>query len=107
MRRLDDGFAQDQGWQLQGEPCCEYWNVWAFLMPYPSNSALAPSVYHHLPPRAQDFNREALNDAWANHANDQRREEIAHRTAWVVAKRLFHKGAGGQWMPNSREGEPT
>ena len=74
-------------------------------MPYPSNAALHPSVRHHLPPRAQDLYREAFNDAWANYARDQRREEIAHRTAWAAVKRYFHKGAAGQWEPNAHEAD--
>ena len=76
-------------------------------MPYPSNAALPPSVRHHLPPRAQDLYREAFNDAWASYARDQRREEIAHRTAWAAVKRSFHKGAAGQWEPNAHEGDPV
>lgn len=81
--------------------------MWASLMPYPSNAALPPSVRHHLPPRAQDLYREAFNDAWANYAGDQGREEIAHRTAWAAVKRHFHKGTSGQWTPNSHEGPST
>lgn len=74
------------------------------LMPYPTNTSLPAAVRHHLPPRAQDLYREAFNDAWVSYARDQRREEIAHRTAWAAVKRPFHKGAGGQWMPNALEG---
>ena len=64
-------------------------------------------VRHHLPRRAQDLYREAFNDAWASYARDQRREEIAHRTAWAAVKRYFHKGAAGQWEPNAHEGDPV
>jgi cation transport regulator len=68
-------------------------------MPYAMNAALPPSVRNHLPLRAQDLYREAFNAAWATYADDPRREEIAHRTAWAAVKRQFHKGSDGQWQP--------
>jgi cation transport regulator len=72
-------------------------------MPYAANAALPPSVRTHLPPQAQNLYREAFNEAWASHAGDPRREEIAHRTAWAAVKRQFHKGSGGQWQPGASE----
>lgn len=72
-------------------------------MPYVTNAALPASVRSRLPTRAQDLYREAFNDAWATYAGDQRREEIAHRTAWAAVKRQFHKGSGGQWEPGESQ----
>ena len=68
-------------------------------MPYAMNAALPPTVRNHLPARAQDLYREAFNAAWATYAGNPRREEIAHRTAWAVVKRQFHKGSDGLWQP--------
>lgn len=70
-------------------------------MPYSSNTALPPLVRRLLSPRAQDLYREAFNDAWANYSRDERREQIAHRTAWAAVKRYFHKNADGQWEPTA------
>lgn len=72
-------------------------------MPYAMNADLPASVRTHLPTRAQDLYREAFNAAWATYAEDQRREEIAHRVAWAAVKRQFHKGSGGQWQPGRTE----
>ena len=70
-------------------------------MPYPSNAELPMPVRRHLPPRAQDLYREAFNDAWGTYADDQRREEIAHRVAWAAVKRRFHKNRDGNWEPTA------
>ncbi len=67
-------------------------------MPYATNAALPASVRNHLPARAQDIYRETFNEAWASYAENPRREEIAHRTAWAAVKRRFHKGGDGQWQ---------
>ena len=72
-------------------------------MPYVSNATLPASVRQHVPLRAQDLYREAFNVAWVSYAGDQRREEIAHRTAWAAVKRHFHKGAASQWEPNDQK----
>lgn len=69
-------------------------------MPYPSNTDLPPSVRRHLPPSAQDIYRHAFNDAWNTYADQQRREEIAHRVAWTAVKRKFHKGHDDYWELN-------
>lgn len=70
-------------------------------MPYPSNADLPVPIRHHLPPSAQNLYREAFNHAWDTYADDQRREEIAHRVAWVAVKRQFHKGYDGNWERNT------
>ena len=70
-------------------------------MPYASNAALPASVRNHLPFHAQEIYREAFNHAWASHAADPRREEVAHRVAWAAVKRQFHKGLDGQWQANA------
>ena len=70
-------------------------------MPYATNAALPPSIRHHLPVRAQDLYRKAFNAAWATYAGQERLEEIAHRIAWSVVKRQFHKGSDGQWQPDA------
>ncbi len=67
-------------------------------MPYATNAALPASVRHHLPTRAQDIYRKTFNEVWATHAENPRREEMAHRIAWAAVKRQFHKGGGGQWQ---------
>jgi cation transport regulator len=68
-------------------------------MPYRSNADLPLPVRNHLPPHAQDIYREAFNHAFASHAGDTRREEIAQRTAWAAVKRSFVK-MGDQWVPS-------
>lgn len=70
-------------------------------MPYATNADLPPSVFTHLPTRAQNLYREVFNAAWTSYASDPRREEIAHRTAWAAVKRQFHKGSGDQWEPGA------
>ncbi|HLF58128.1 MAG TPA: ChaB family protein [Alphaproteobacteria bacterium] len=66
-------------------------------MPYRTNAALPPAVRKHLPAGAQSIYREAFNHAWKTYAKDERREEIAHRTAWAAVKRLYRK-AGEMWV---------
>jgi cation transport regulator len=67
-------------------------------MPYSSNSDLPAPVREHLPPHAQDIYREAFNHAFARYKGDDRREEIAHRTAWAAVKRTYVKN-GDMWVP--------
>jgi cation transport regulator len=55
------------------------------------------SVRSHLPQPAQSVYREAFNHAWITYAHDPRREEVAHRVAWTVVKRHWHKEADGRW----------
>ena len=67
-------------------------------MPYVSNDDLPPSVRNHLPEDAQDVFRAAFNHAWAQYADDPRREEIAFRVAWsTIKKQGYHKG-DGEWI---------
>lgn len=66
-------------------------------MPYRSNEALPPAVRAHLPAHAQDIYRAAFNRAWAGHAHDARREELAHRIAWAAVKHSYRKDADGVW----------
>ncbi|TAJ96930.1 MAG: cation transporter [Reyranella sp.] len=68
-------------------------------MLYTSNATLPISVRQQLPPRAQDFYREAFNETWALHAGDVGREEHASRVAWAAVKQLYHLVPGGQWHP--------
>lgn len=67
-------------------------------MPYRTNSDLPTPVRHHLPQGAQTIYREAFNHAWTQYANNERREEIAHRVAWTAVKRRYRK-AGNMWAP--------
>jgi cation transport regulator len=67
-------------------------------MPYRTNTDLPPAVRAHLPSHAQDIYREAFNHAFASHAEDERQEEIAHRTAWAAVKRSYVK-ADDHWEP--------
>lgn len=66
-------------------------------MPYASNDELPPAVREHLPPNAQDLYRAAFNHAYAQHADDPRREEASHRIAWSVVKRWYVK-CGNTWI---------
>lgn len=66
-------------------------------MPYASNADLPPSVRNHLPAHAQDIYRAAFNHAFAAHADEAEREEIAHRIAWAAVKRSYVKD-GDRWV---------
>ncbi|CUA86321.1 Cation transport regulator ChaB [Chelatococcus sambhunathii] len=66
-------------------------------MPYRDNSDLPPAVRAHLPAHAQDIYRTAFNRAFADHSDDPRREEIAHRIAWAAVKRSYVK-RGELWV---------
>ena len=66
-------------------------------MPYLANAELPLPVRSHLPSHAQDIYREAFNHAYAGHAADPRREEIAHRIAWAAVKHAYAK-LGGEWV---------
>ncbi|MGY6250725.1 ChaB family protein [Bosea thiooxidans] len=70
-------------------------------MPYASNDDLPPSVRGHLPQHAQDIYRAAFNHAFAAHAADVAREEIAHRIAWAAVKRSYDKD-GDRWVPRGK-----
>jgi cation transport regulator len=67
-------------------------------MPYVSNADLPPSVQSHLPAHAQDIYRAAFNHAFAAHAEEVGREEIAHRIAWAAVKRSYVR-VGARWVP--------
>jgi cation transport regulator len=66
-------------------------------MPYEANADLPSSVRSHLPGRAQDIFREAVNHAHAAHAHDPRQEEAAFRIAWAAVKREYEK-VGNDWV---------
>lgn len=66
-------------------------------MPYQTNADLPASVQRHLPDHAQDIYRGAFNHAYADHVDDPRREEIAHRIAWAAVKRFYVK-VGNSWI---------
>ncbi|QEL27178.1 cation transporter (plasmid) [Bosea sp. F3-2] len=68
-------------------------------MPYARNADLPPSVRGHLPAHAQDIYRAAFNHAFAAHADESEREEIAHRIAWAAVKRSYVKD-GDRWVPS-------
>jgi cation transport regulator len=72
----------------------------AELMPYTSNEDLPPAIRRHLPLHAQDIFRATFNSAWESYGEREssRREEIAHRVAWVAVKRQFRK-EGEVWVP--------
>jgi cation transport regulator len=65
-------------------------------MPYHVNADLPPSVRAHLPEHAQDIYRATFNHTWADHADDPRQEEAAHRIAWAAVKRSYVK-VGDRW----------
>ena len=67
-------------------------------MPYVSNADLPPSVQSHLPAHAQDIYRATFNHAFAAHAGEVRREEIAHRIAWAAVKRSYVRDSD-RWVP--------
>lgn len=69
-------------------------------MPYAGNDELPLPVRSHLPEHAQDIYREAFNRAFADHADDPRREQAAHRIAWAAVKRSYAKVAG-LWVARS------
>ncbi len=66
-------------------------------MPYDTNADLPATVRDHLPAHAQDIFRAAFNHAWAEHAGDPEREEIAFRIAWAAVKRKYRK-EGDAWV---------
>ncbi len=66
-------------------------------MPYASIDDLPDVIRLHLPPHAQEIFRAAFNHAWASHAQDPAREEIAHRIAWAAVKRRYTK-RGAEWI---------
>lgn len=70
-------------------------------MPYRINATLPPPVRRHLPIRAQTIYREAFNHAWSSYGRNPRREEIAHRVAWVAVKKNYRK-AGDVWISTIR-----
>lgn len=55
-------------------------------MPYRVNADLPPRVRKHLPEPAQSIYRTAFNYAYAAHAGELDREEIAHMIAWAAVK---------------------
>lgn len=73
-------------------------------MPYHSNQDLPDSVKTHLPLHGQDIYREAFNHAWEEYKNPQKRrnkeeplEKTCHRVAWSAVKKVYEKGADGNW----------
>ncbi|TAL53214.1 ChaB family protein [Pandoraea sp.] len=66
-------------------------------MPYGSIADLPLSVRGHLPPHAQEIYLAAFNHAYAAHAGDADREEIAHRIAWAAVKRGYVRD-GDVWV---------
>ncbi|MDE2383794.1 MAG: ChaB family protein [Alphaproteobacteria bacterium] len=71
-------------------------------MPYATNRDLPLPVRKHLPEHAQEIFRAAFNNAFEQHENDPRQEEIANRIAWSAVKRSYEK-AGEMWVPIQRK----
>jgi cation transport regulator len=69
-------------------------------LPYVSVEDLPPPVRAHLPLRAQNTYRSAVNNAWTEYAarGPAEREKTAHRVAWAAVKRIYRKH-GDQWIP--------
>lgn len=67
------------------------------MAPYDDIADLPPGVRAHLPEHAQEIYLAAFNHAWQQHADDPRREEIAHRIAWAAVKRVYEK-VGDRWV---------
>lgn len=70
-------------------------------MPYATNADLPEPIQRRLPGHAQDIYREAFNHAFAAHAGEARREEIAHRIAWAAVKRAYVK-VGDSWIAREK-----
>jgi len=69
-------------------------------MPYENNDDLPITLRRILPEHAQDIFREAFNHAFAAHAGEARREDVAHRIAWAAVKRCYVKTPQG-WRRRS------
>jgi cation transport regulator len=67
------------------------------VSPYEEIGDLPARVRAHLPEHAQDIYLAAFNNAWQQHADDPRCEEIAHRIAWAAVKRVYEK-VGDRWV---------
>ncbi|BAU46887.1 cation transporter [Sulfurifustis variabilis] len=67
------------------------------MAPYDDIADLPPRVRAHLPGHAQEIYLAAFNHAWQQHADEARREEIAHRIAWAAVKRVYEK-TGDRWV---------
>lgn len=66
-------------------------------MRYQLNSDLPERIRRQLPYHAQDIYRQAFNYAAANYRGP-RREEAAHRSAWIAVRRDYVK-VGDMWIP--------
>lgn len=76
-------------------------------MPYKEIADLPDSVREHLPKHAQEIYLAALNSAWDEYADPQRRrandsrEATAHRVAWSAVKKVYSKEASGRWRKHA------
>lgn len=71
-------------------------------MSFATNRDLPRAVRLHLPAHGQDIYREVFNHAFAAHAGEAEREELAHRIAWAAVKRAYVR-VRSAWV--SRNGE--
>ena len=68
--------------------------------PFPSSSALPPSVQRRLPPHAQEVFRTAYNRCLEEYED----VEHARRIAWGAVARSYREGQDGRWV--ARTGDP-
>jgi cation transport regulator len=66
-------------------------------MPYEKTSELPDSVRDNLPEGARKIYLEAFNSAWDEYADQDDREETAHKVAWSAVKGGYEK-RDGEWV---------
>jgi cation transport regulator len=73
-------------------------------MPYRTLEDLPEGVKDNLPKHAKEIYKEAYNNAWEEHKDeedrrdDATREEVAHRVAWAAVKHSYEKDEqSGKW----------
>lgn len=77
-------------------------------MPYQTKKDLPDNVKNILPEHAQDIYREALNNAWDEYRDPDKRhkggslEETVHRIAWAAVKKKYEK-QGDRWVAKEQE----
>lgn len=73
-------------------------------MQYETIDDLPTDVRHHLPHHPQEIYRATFNQAWAEYADQDSRqdgetqEEAAHRVAWVAVERVYTRTSDGAWV---------
>lgn len=68
-------------------------------MPYSQVTELPKGVKSSLPKGAQDIYKSVFNSAWDQYSDrdSDKREEIAHRTAWAAVKQKYERNGDGKW----------